>query len=239
MATEENSLEKGISGSRNIIASIILILSIGGIVALAIFFYTSSIASERDETGRNIFNTLLPVITTWVGTVLAFYFGRENFEAASNRYEQIITRLTPDLLDDVLVEQIMIDKETMVSYELNDANKAKKVADIVISMEDIRKSRLPIIENDIVKYIIHKSTFNDALIKIGKEITLKDLIDNASYLPLITSFMTIKRTVMLESLQNELKNKTTVKDIFILDDNNKVAGWLTDTQIKKYLNTKS
>jgi len=50
-----------------------------------------------------MFNVIIPLLATWIGTVLAFYFGRENFEAASKQYKSIINQLTPDILDDVEV----------------------------------------------------------------------------------------------------------------------------------------
>src|SRR5690606_4596887 len=109
----------------------------------------------------NIFNTLLPVITSWVGTVLAFYFGRENFEAASNRYEQMITKLSPDVLDDVLVEQIMIDKNTMIGMDFDDI-KSQTIDELLEFLDKTKKSRLPVFDKDGIKYIIHKSTFLDA-----------------------------------------------------------------------------
>jgi hypothetical protein len=37
-----------------------------------------------------VFNVLLPVVASWVGTVLAFYFGRENFEAASKQIRETL-----------------------------------------------------------------------------------------------------------------------------------------------------
>ena len=38
---------------------------------------------------------LLPVIGAWVGTVLAFYFGQVNFEAASKSAQNLVRQLSP------------------------------------------------------------------------------------------------------------------------------------------------
>ena len=38
---------------------------------------------------------LLPVIGAWVGTVLAFYFGQVNFEAASRSAANLVRQLSP------------------------------------------------------------------------------------------------------------------------------------------------
>jgi hypothetical protein len=39
---------------------------------------------------------ILPMIGTWVGTVLAFYFGKEQLEAATRSVTSIARELTPD-----------------------------------------------------------------------------------------------------------------------------------------------
>src|SRR5688500_3297632 len=38
---------------------------------------------DRPEMARLVFASAVPLVGTWVGTVLAFYFARENLEAAS------------------------------------------------------------------------------------------------------------------------------------------------------------
>ena len=38
---------------------------------------------------------LLPVIGAWVGAVLAFYFGNENFDAASKSAANLVSELSP------------------------------------------------------------------------------------------------------------------------------------------------
>ena len=40
-----------------------------------------------------VYSSLLPLVGTWVGIVLAFYFGKENYEAARKRYENRIYEL--------------------------------------------------------------------------------------------------------------------------------------------------
>ena len=47
---------------------------------------------------RMVFNALLPLLGTWVGTVLAYYFSRKNFEAASQSVERMVTLTTEQRL---------------------------------------------------------------------------------------------------------------------------------------------
>lgn len=53
-----------------------------GVVFLAIF--TIMIAADKDQTSRLVFTTVVPLFATWVGTVLAFYFAKDNFQAATD-----------------------------------------------------------------------------------------------------------------------------------------------------------
>ncbi|HAH59439.1 MAG: CBS domain-containing protein [Lentimicrobiaceae bacterium] len=222
--------------NRNTLAIIVIILSIGGIISLALVYFFSADANARDQTAGNIFNTLLPVITSWVGTVLAFYFGRENFEAASNRYEQMITKLSPDVLDDVLVEQIMIDKNTMIGLDYEEV-KDQSVDQLIGFMEKIKKSRLPVLEKDGIKYIVHKSTFRDAKQRLStvENLDFETFSQDKQYHGLISTFLIVAEGTKLESVRNELKTKTNIRDVFVVDKDNKLIGWLTDSQILKYM----
>lgn len=59
-----------------LIASIGAVLVISGIVVWK--------ADDKDTASRNVMAMTLPLYGTWVGTILAFYFTRNSFEAASN-----------------------------------------------------------------------------------------------------------------------------------------------------------
>src|SRR5436309_3092423 len=68
----------------------------GGIVAASIvgIVIASTVAliaagSNRPETSRLVFSSVLPLLGTWVGTVLAFYFARDNLEAATQSTLQL------------------------------------------------------------------------------------------------------------------------------------------------------
>jgi hypothetical protein len=86
-----------------------LVLSIGSIaivvlaaalmlafVVLASLNPLSQVASKIDTLLPGVFNTVLPVIATWVGTVLAFYFGSENFRQAAESTREALGQLAPE-----------------------------------------------------------------------------------------------------------------------------------------------
>lgn len=68
--------------NRERIALAVLILSIASVVILS--FSAIWLSKDRDKSSANVMTATLPLYGTWVGTILAFYFSRNAFEAASN-----------------------------------------------------------------------------------------------------------------------------------------------------------
>ncbi len=99
MAANNNSPN---GSSRSVLAYGILIFSGLAIAGSAVM----AIIVDRGN-AITIVNIVLPVITSWVGTILAFYFGRENFEAANQQVLQLVRRLTPEERSTASVTSIM------------------------------------------------------------------------------------------------------------------------------------
>ena len=63
---------------------------------------------------RTLLRILLPVFATWVGTVLAYYYGRENFESASREVQTTnaqfleMARLTREQREARPISEIML-----------------------------------------------------------------------------------------------------------------------------------
>ena len=69
---------------------IMIILSIGLLITLTVLsirVINSPDTTEKFKDIKDLFGMLLPLIGTWVGTVLAYYFSKDNFEAASKTDE--------------------------------------------------------------------------------------------------------------------------------------------------------
>lgn len=231
--------ELGDAANRNRLATIIIWSTFSAIIILAGLYYLSNTNSDTME---KIFSTLIPLFATWIGTVLAFYFGKENFDIATKRYDKMIDRLSPEVLDDINVTQIMISKKTMVFKNLNELE-GKKVKEIIAFLTEVKKSRLPVLQDDEMKYVIHKATFLDAMNNLDGAITADDydfkaFIADPKYLEKVKSFLTFDEGVILEEIRTALTKDPTIKDVFIVDKNKKVMGWLTDTLILRYLSKK-
>src|SRR5436190_6847806 len=111
------------AGTRARLAIVVVSLSLIGIAlasAIALIFAT---APDRPEMARLVFASVLPLLGTWVGTVLAFYFVRENLQAATESTMRLTGRIQPG----TPVEQVMIPKARIVSYDLPAGIDAKTV----------------------------------------------------------------------------------------------------------------
>lgn len=188
-----------------------------------------------------VYNSLLPLVGTWVGTILAFYFGSANYEAAASKYEKIIDKLTPELLDDVLVNQIMITKKTMVSKVWSKIENLT-VSQVIQFLKEVDKSRLPVLDKKgDIKYIIHESSLlgvgiessgPEALGELGSK-TMSEFVK--SQVGIVDQIVKINDDSKLEDARKELENNPKVKDIFVINSKGELTGWLTDTLILRYI----
>ncbi|MDI1256295.1 MAG: CBS domain-containing protein [Flavobacterium sp.] len=221
------------SSTRNLLAYIVIGIC-GVLLVLMVFnwFY----CEDCTQNSEKLFGILLPVISTWIGTLLAFYFGKENFEAASKTYEKIISKLTPDVLDDVKVKQVMTDRASMVVLNTNDEKlQPINLPGLLAFLDSISKARLPILDPEgKIKFIIHKSIITELIAKPEMAAAVTTMEQFVQKYPIIAQFGTVKESDKIEVAQQLIKDKK-YSDIFVTDANNVVIGWLTDVQIVRYL----
>jgi hypothetical protein len=142
--------------SKGIIYTIVI-----GTLAIGIFLLVAEICFNKGTNGASfVTQSLLPLWGTWVGTILAFYFGKSNFEAVSKSYQEVIRKLTPEeKIASIKVKDIMIpfDKITALIYE---KDKDRTLEDL-LNIEDFKqRSRYAIFHEDgTLAYIIHRSEF--------------------------------------------------------------------------------
>ncbi|MEM6397446.1 MAG: hypothetical protein AAF741_13945 [Bacteroidota bacterium] len=240
-----------ISDNRNFLAQILVGASLVGIAFVAFLLYSSSsVRSEKVANTVKIFDTIIPLLATWIGTILAFYFGSKNFEAAANKYAQIINNISPDVLDDVQVGQIMINRKTMVSKSYEEI-KNSLLSEIKKFLESVNKSRLPIFDGDKIKYILHASTIDQMLNEAVAEsetpksdkiktrslsITDRQFVSfEEKYKNKLTSFLMVKESDILEKVILKIKTQPSVNDVFVQGEDDKTVGWLTDSLIIRYI----
>src|SRR6516165_7760807 len=103
---------------RHVIAWTLLFVSVVGLVILACVVVI--FAADRSAASTLVFNALLPLFGTWGGTLLAFYFSKENLDSATrnvNELTRVVTGLdrlksVPALSKAIPLSAIYIPKDT-------------------------------------------------------------------------------------------------------------------------------
>jgi len=189
---------------------------------------------------KEVMNAVLPLIATWVGAIIAFYFGKENFEAAQ---QQINKLLDKDTLDDIPVKNVMIHFSTMVARMYEPEKKLSEYRDF---LKSVYKSRLPLIDDKrTIKYIIHSSELNE-IINENKEITLKELLESEKYKAFYghnmpKGFITVHPNETMETALKGMNKLDNCQDIFVTENgekDGKLLGWVTNTLASNFLNLK-
>ena len=117
-------------------------ITVAAVIGISILAWASITNTDPNEArAQNVLNAVLPLFGAWVGTVLAYYFSRENFEAAANSTQQLVRQLTPEeRLRSTRVVDVMIKN----IYSKNDLS--AKVNDVLNDLEQKGVKRLPILK---------------------------------------------------------------------------------------------
>lgn len=196
---------------------------------------------------KDMLTMILPVIAAWVGTVLAYYFTKENFESA-NRHAIQLTKLSlQDRLTSKSAKEVMIPGASISAFTVE---KDKTLADYtlggaILPKLSIKNTRIPVINqgSDIVIGIFHKSIvyeilFNEKNKDSSTDPTLEKLFSDASYSPVVKAIAFAGEAASLADVQNKMKSVPHCQDVFITksgDCNEAIIGWITNAEIAKVI----
>ncbi len=200
---------------------------------------------------KDILTIILPLVGTWVGTVLAFYFSRENFVAAAKQTADLVRQLTPEQrLQSIAVTEVMLDMSAAAITKLvlptpEDAAKIKVKADVVDALlEKNKRNRLPIVDsNGKVLYVIHRNYIDQFLLKQSEagatqlaDATLQNLLDTEGFKAIFQAFAVVGKDARLIAVKQSMDGNPNCSDVFVTDDGTKGAkavGWITNAIIQE------
>lgn len=207
-------------------------------------------AKERFTYVKEVLAIVLPLIGTWVGTVLAFYFSRENFVAAASQTADIVRQLTPEQrLQSIPVSEAMLDMTASTTTKLvlateDDAQKVKLKTDVVDAiLEKSNRNRLPIVDSaGRVLFVVHRSLIDKFLVKrvagggTLEDLTLKDLLAQEDQKAVFQSFATVNRDAKLIAVKLAMDGNSNCSDAFVTEDGtkgSKALGWITNIVVQE------
>jgi len=74
----------------------VTVIAVVAVATLAgLIIHNSKDKVDAATSAQNVLSSVLPLLGTWVGTILAYYFSKENFEAATKSVTELAKQLTP------------------------------------------------------------------------------------------------------------------------------------------------
>ena len=231
-----------------ILAIAALIILVAGINAIR--FPEKEQRDQFFDIAKYILGVLLPVIGAWVGTVLAFYFGQVNFEAASRSAANLVRQLSPrEKLQAEAAGQAMMKINEVTTFKIPPD---KTEADITIRElidEGFEKDkshprqRLPILDAESRgKYVLHRSTIDAFVAPLKRPpdvdestLSLKDLLEDSKIKDyIVNSFLPLAPDATLADAKDLLDKNPQCLDILVTQDGTKngiVVGWITNVMV--------
>jgi hypothetical protein len=171
----------------------VVILAFVGIFLLSYFVLTNP-----TETAKYVFAAVLPLLGTWVGTVLAHYFQKETLAAATQSMSDLASKVAgADKLQSVPVKNVMIRPETIKTLPdsfIGQENKGIKLSDVIPHLQaEPKRDRLPLFKGNQksgpAAGVIHLSTMNTFISKKANQapnqpvdnLKLDDLINDTEF----------------------------------------------------------
>lgn len=211
------------------------IIGIAVVAGLAIGF-----AKDPSQASQMVFTSVVPLLASWVGTVLAYYYSSESMDAATRSVKELMP--VDEKLKAIPVTKVMIKLAEIATFKYDDT---QKVQDILKKLKDSGKGeRLPFLDDKKRPiYMLHKSAIDSALVEASTdikiaEVTLQQLFDKVPNLKILAmgSFGTLGQDATLETARSEMMRINGCQDMFITESGTKgspVVGWITNGIIEE------
>jgi hypothetical protein len=237
---------------RHFVTLFIVFIGTVGVVYLGHIVISSAGADDakgKSDAVHLVFGSVLPLLASWVGTVIAYYFSRENLTAATRSVTDLAKEITgTQRLEKVSVQSKMIPVDRIVTVVPSPAKTfaevdALKLTDVLAFLEQRDVQRLPVWDDGkVLKYVVHRSKIAEYLARsVGQanvgSTTMKDLLDD----PKIGAM--VRRAVCFVRLDDSLavakakmESTENCEDVFVTDTgqpSEPLKGWLPDNEIAK------
>jgi hypothetical protein len=183
-------------------------------------------------------------VASWVGTILAFYFGRENFEAANASVKKLIDRLSPEQRASQPVSAVMrtAAQTTSIQFSATKGEADHTLAEVRALLKgDV--SRLPVLDSaGKPLFLLHGSSVDRYLATPNPDThTLKQLLDSGNCRTELgpnRGFVTVAEKDTLATAKSRMEAVPSCQDIFVTADGTngqRLLGWITNVRLAKYL----
>lgn len=220
--------------ARTLLAFGITLASVIGISVLALVIV---ITGDADGKAQGVLNAVLPLFGTWVGTVLAYYFSRENFESAAANTERLVRQLTPEeVLRSTPVTAVMVKEIFSVQ------DQSMRVQDLLDELDKKDYKRLPIVTDArVIQALLYREDLRAYLLSVSEAAraqgskTIKDVLDERPELDKPRGFVSERAT--LSTARDEMERIDKCQVVFVSKtgrSDEPILGMLTNTDIARH-----
>ncbi len=249
------SREKQDARNRDKMAAWVLFGAIASILLVScIVIWQAKDSEDRSMVSQRVMDSTLPLYGTWVGTILAFYFSRNAFEAASSAtdrnatvFQQVRSDLVSAAPPDNKLANISLkslanglvfsqdDTSKLLEEVFNELRDKDRYRTIVVNIDATTKIKTYV---DLV-YRVNVSAFLDQREQNTPPPTLQDYLDwrkgQGDQAQPIVVFL--PETATLADADAEMKKTLGCKDVIVTTDGQKtslVVAYVTDNDINEY-----
>jgi hypothetical protein len=187
-----------------------------------------------------------------VGTILAFYFGRENFDiastqvsAANRRLQEVVGTLSPEQRGSQPAASVMRRTEQIASFRIP----SDKTIDAITVAAICDKyqgdtSRIPILDrNDVARHLIHKSRF-DAYLSGGGILDasfasfLQHHLEMNTRFGVSEGFVVVSERTPIATAKKLMEENRSCQDIVVTKNggpDEPMTGWISNTRLSRYI----
>ena len=132
-------------------------------MSIAIVAMTQKKFEDAKDILQILFSAILPLFGTWIGTILAYYFSKENLAAANRTVAHLVDSITSDKkLESIKAKDVMIPVGKLYYIEYK-TGADDKTFHLKTSFLDFLKEKgiqrvILLDENKVAKCVLHKST---------------------------------------------------------------------------------
>jgi hypothetical protein len=188
-----------------------------------------------------------------VGTILAFYYSKDNFDAASKSTQDLVDKITGTKLDSIPAREAMMGISEVKTLRLEEGK--SYLLKELITNEDYLKTynRLPVLKADMTpKYIVYRSIVDKFIASKAMNneetstLSLDSMVQDPIFSKYLRAFIPVQPDDSL-SLVKALMDRTVIdkdenKDVYVADAfvtqkgtlDSPVIGWITNVGINKF-----
>ena len=240
------------SPNRDMIAGKIILWSGVGILTVSVLLIVASVVpvllpavtdkkQAVEDMGNHVgtvFNALLPLFGTWVGTVLAYYFSKDNFQAATNATQSLLAQMDAKLDVSINTAWIPYDQIKGINLASGDNPETQIKAASLLAMLSRTVTRIPVFDDKkAIKYLVHESLLFryytlSGTPKDDANKTLKDLLDYDDTAQKAKVFAVMAPNGTLADAKARMESVDGAQDVFVTShggNQDPVLGWITNS----------